>query len=77
MKLKAARTAYAVKQVVYTDMPIALFGDEPHKEAPIRPCYILEYPEDKYARVIVTDGERYAFDIIKTGYLHYTQKRSE
>ena len=50
----------------WTDYPIRTLGDEPNKEAPIRPCEILDYDGDKYCLVRVEWNELE----IKSGYLY-------
>lgn len=50
----------------WTDYPFQMLGDIPHKEAPIRPCEIIDYDGDKYVTVRVGGG----LANIKSGYCY-------
>jgi hypothetical protein len=39
----------------YTDYPIRAFGDQPHVEAPVRPCQVLSWDRDKYVQIRAAD----------------------
>ena len=43
------------KVLAWTDYPIVSLGDEPHVEAPIRRCEVLDWNGDKYV-LIAVDG---------------------
>ena len=50
----------------WTDYPFRMLGDEPNKEAPIRPCEVINYDGDKYVTVLVGGG----LAEIKAGYCY-------
>lgn len=62
--------------VGWTDYPIEDFGDEPHIEAPIRQCEIVDYDGDKYVEVKVYDRGNVAHASIKHGYVYRRRARS-
>lgn len=56
---------------LWTDYPITELGDEPGKEAPIRPARLLEYDGDKY---VICDVEGLTVEF-KSGYLYMERGR--
>jgi hypothetical protein len=69
MTLIKAQDKYLNREVCYTDYPLQSLGDLCGKNAPMRRCYILKMPTDKYAELLVTDGDRYGFAEVKIGYI--------
>jgi hypothetical protein len=55
----------------YTDYPIVELGDIPNEEAPVRPCTVLGWDDNKYAFVEV-GGVRTTF---KVGYIYQREGR--
>lgn len=56
----------------YTDYPIVALGDEPHKDAPIREVWVIDYDGNKYCDVLLADG---LFAEIKADYLYKERGR--
>lgn len=52
----------------YTDYPIALLGDKPGVQAPMRECLVKSYDGNKYCLVEITGTEASAH--IKSGYIY-------
>ena len=60
-------------KIYYTDYPFAELGDTAFELAPIRPCYILEYDGDKYAKIFVSGTTQ----DVKMCYIYDTERRLE
>ena len=69
MTLEEAKSRYLNRQSCLTNYPFEQFGDDPKKTATFRTCYILSIPTDKYAELLIIDGNNYGFYEVKIGYL--------
>ena len=55
----------------YTDYPFVFLGDEPCKEAPVRPIKLVSYDQDKYVEINVLGH----ITSIKAGYVYPVEVR--